>query len=368
MPRRSTASRAVPAAADAAHPGRRGREEIAMTKELDRIARAMVAPGKGILAADESHPTIAKRFASIGTENTEANRRAYREMLFTTAGAEAYISGVILYDETLRQAGADGTPFVKTLTSRGIVPGIKVDAGAKELAGHRGEKITEGLDGLRGRLAEYHKLGARFTKWRAVITIGDGLPSRACLATNAHALARYAALSQEAGLVPIVEPEVLMDGGHTLERCEAVTQDILVETFHQLALQGVRLEGMVLKPNMVVSGTTCTQQADVETVAEATVRVLKRCVPGAVPGIAFLSGGQADELATAHLSAMNRRGPLPWELTFSYGRALQAPALQAWGGKAAQVAAGQAAYLHRARMNSAARDGSYTDAMEAAAV
>ena len=339
-----------------------------MSKNLDSIAKAMVAPGKGILAADESFPTIAKRFASIGVESSETLRRDYREMLFTTPGAEAYISGVILFDETLFQKGADGTPFVATLERLGILPGIKVDAGAKDLAGHPGEKITEGLDGLRKRLDAYREAGARFTKWRAVITIGDGIPSRACIEANAHALARYAALAQEAGLVPIVEPEVLMDGDHTIERCEQVTTDVLVETFHQLAIQGVRLEGMVLKPNMVISGTTCPVQADVDTVAAATVRTLARTVPGAVPGIAFLSGGQSDELATSHLSAMNAMGPHPWELTFSYGRALQAPSLKAWGGSAEGVAAGKAAFLHRAKMNGLARTGAWSEAMEAASV
>jgi len=301
-----------------------------MSKDLDSIAQAMVAPGKGILAADESFPTIAKRFASIGIDSSETARRDYREMLFTTPGAESFISGVILFDETLFQKGADGTPFVKTLERQGILPGIKVDAGAKDMAGHPGEKITEGLDGLRKRLDAYREAGARFTKWRAVITIGEGIPSRACIEANAHALARYAALAQEAGLVPIVEPEVLMDGDHTIERCEQVTTDVLVETFHQLAVQGVRLEGMVLKPNMVISGTTCSEQADIETVAAATVRTLRRTVPGAVPGIAFLSGGQSDEQSTAHLNAMNEVGTLPWPLSFSYGRAMQQAALKLW--------------------------------------
>ena len=337
-----------------------------MTHDLATTAQAMVAPGKGILAADESTPTIGKRFASIDVESTEENRRDYREMLIRTAGANEFVSGMILFDETLRQSAADGTPFVKLISEQGILPGIKVDKGAKPLAGHAGEKITEGLDGLRDRLKEYADLGARFTKWRAVITIGDGIPSDACIETNAHALARYAALSQEAGLVPIVEPEVLMDGPHTIETCEDVTGRTLERTFHQLFVQGVSLEGMVLKPNMVISGTECAERADVETVAAATVRCLTRYVPAAVPGIAFLSGGQSDVEATDHLSAMNRLGPHPWELTYSYGRALQAPALQAWGGSADNVPAAQAAYLHRARCNGAARTGAYTQEMEPA--
>lgn len=338
-----------------------------MTHDLSKTAQAMAAPGKGILAADESTPTIGKRFASINVESTEENRRAYREMLLTTAGANDFISGVILFDETLRQSAADGTPFVKLLEQQGILPGIKVDAGAKPLAGHPDEKITEGLDGLRDRLNEYFKLGARFTKWRAVITIGNGIPTDACIETNAHALARYAALSQEAGLVPIVEPEVLMDGDHSIETCEDVTGRTLERVFHQLFVQGVSLEGMILKPNMVISGKGCAEQADVEAVAAATVRTLSRYVPAAVPGIAFLSGGQSDVEATDHLSAMNRLGPHAWELTYSYGRALQAPSLQAWGGSADNVAAAQAAYLHRARCNGAARTGAYTQAMEPAA-
>ncbi len=338
-----------------------------MASQLDSTARALVAPGKGILAADESFPTIAKRFESIGVASDETSRRDYREMLFTAPGSEQVISGVILFDETMRQSASDGTPFVEVLERRGVLPGIKVDAGAKPLAGHPGEKVTEGLDGLARRLADYRTAGARFTKWRAVITIDGSRPSRACIEANAHALARYAALAQEAGLVPIVEPEVLMDGDHTIDRCEEVTTTTLVEVFHQLAVQRVRLEAIVLKPNMVVAGAACPAQADVDTVADATIRTLRRTVPAAVPGIAFLSGGQSDEAATAHLAAMNRRGPHPWELTFSYGRALQSAALKSWGGRPAGFAAGQAAFLHRARMNGAARRGAWTPAMEATA-
>ncbi|MDP6564319.1 MAG: fructose-bisphosphate aldolase class I [Alphaproteobacteria bacterium] len=333
---------------------------------LDIVANAakMVAPGRGILAADESTGTIQKRLDGIGVESTEDNRRAYRQLLFTTAGAEAHISGVILFDETLRQAADDGTPFSKLLLDKDILPGIKVDKGAKDLAGSLGEKVTEGLDGLRERLAEYVDLGATFTKWRAVIDIGAGIPSRYCIEANAHALARYAALSQEAGLVPIVEPEVLMDGDHDIERCREVTEETLQVTFDQLANQRVLLEGMVLKPNMVLPGKKCASQNSVEEVAEMTVKTLRRRVPAAVPGIAFLSGGQSEEEATAHLNAMNGLGPLPWELSFSYGRALQASALQAWGGKADAVAAGQAAFAHRAKMNGLARSGDYQADME----
>jgi fructose-bisphosphate aldolase class I len=337
-------------------------------KTLEQTAMAMVASGKGILAADESSPTIKKRFDSIGAECTEDARRGYRETLFTTEGAADFISGVILFDETLRQVASDGRPFPALLASAGMIPGIKVDAGAKPFAYHVNEKVTEGLDGLRGRLDEYRELGARFTKWRAVITIGEEIPSRACIEVNAHALARYAALSQEADLVPIVEPEVLMDGPHDIARCEEVSNLAFHTVFHHLFEQGVHLEGMILKPNMVVSGTTCPEQAGVDEVARATVRCLERTVPAAVPGIAFLSGGQSDELATAHLSAMNAMGPHPWQLSFSYGRALQAPALKAWGGKPERRAAAQAAFLHRARCNGAARSGSYTSSMEAQAV
>ncbi len=335
--------------------------------DLASTAQAIVAPGKGILAADESHPTIEKRFKGIDTPSTEDNRRAYRQLLFTTEGMERFISGVILFDETLRQKADDGTPLGEVLSNRGVIPGIKVDKGAKALAGHAGEKVTEGLDGLRDRLAEYRGLGARFAKWRAVITIGDGIPSRACIVANAHALARYAALCQEAGLVPIVEPEVLMDGDHTFERCEDVTVDTLTAVYTELHGQGVTLEGTLLKPNMVVSGKTCPAQASVEEVAAVTVRTLRRTVPSAVPGIVFLSGGQSSELATAHLNAMNLLGDHPWELSFSYGRALQEHALKAWGGKAANVAAAQQAFHHRAHCNGAARSGGYSDEMERAA-
>jgi fructose-bisphosphate aldolase class I len=332
--------------------------------ELEKIARAMVAPCKGILAADESTGTIKKRFDQIKLESTEENRRAYRELLFTAPGAADYISGVILYDETLRQKCSDGTPFPAYLAGLGIVPGIKVDAGAKPLAGFPGETVTEGLDGLRERLAEYHGLGARFAKWRAVIDIADGIPSRFAIKANAHALARYAALCQEAGIVPIVEPEVLMDGTHTIERCEQVTSTTLQTVFDVLYAHRVHLEGIVLKPNMVIAGKKCASQADPRQVAEATLRCLKRHVPSAVPGIAFLSGGQTEAQATEHLSLMNALGPLPWELSFSYGRALQASTLQAWGGKAANVAAAQREFHKRARLNGLARSGSYQPAME----
>lgn len=335
-----------------------------MAQDLTAIAQAMVAPGKGILAADESGSTIEKRFKSINVANNEENRRTYREMLFTTQGAEQFISGVILFDETIRQKSKDGKLFTQVLNDRGILPGIKVDAGAKDLAAHPDEKITEGLDGLRERLTEYAKLGAKFTKWRAVITIGKDIPSEFCIVANAYALARYAALSQEAGMVPIVEPEVLMDGDHTLERCESVTEHTLNRVYKALHEHRVLLEGTILKPNMVVSGKDCKAQANVKDVAAATLRVLKRTVPSAVPGIAFLSGGQTDELATAHLSTMNESGPHPWQLTFSYGRALQAPALKAWSGQANNFASGQKAYFHRARLNGAARTGRYTAAME----
>ena len=333
-------------------------------QELNATARALVAEGKGILAADESTGTIKKRFDSIGVESTEENRRQYRQMLFTTAGAAEHISGVILYDETIRQSTDDGTRFPDLLANEGIIPGIKVDKGAKPLAGSPAETVTEGLDGLRERLVEYRELGARFTKWRAVIEIGEGLPTPYCLHVNAHALARYAALSQEEGLVPIVEPEVLMDGPHSLERCYDVTAETLHAVFHELFLQGVVLEGMLLKPNMVLSGKEAGEQAGVDAVAEATIRCLHASVPAAVPGIVFLSGGQSDETATAHLNAMNRLGPHPWELSFSYGRALQAPALKAWQGDPDNVEGGQQAYLHRARLNGAARTGSYSPEME----
>jgi fructose-bisphosphate aldolase class I len=337
------------------------------TTTLEEIAQALVAPGKGILAADESSGTIKKRFDSIGVESTEESRRAYRDLLFTTEGVEDFISGVILYDETIRQSDSDGTPFPQLLESKGIIPGIKVDLGAKDLANAPGETITEGLDGLRERFAEYYELGARFAKWRAVITIGPGIPSEYCLWTNAHALARYAALSQEAGLVPIVEPEVLMDGDHSIERSFDVTSRTLHAVFTELRDQRVHDEQMLLKPNMVLSGYDAAEQASDDAVAAATLRCFYRHVPAAVPGIVFLSGGQSDEDATARLSVMNTLGPHPWQLSFSYGRALQAPALKAWEGKPENVEAAQKAYYHRARLNGAARSGSYTPAMEQAA-
>jgi fructose-bisphosphate aldolase class I len=332
--------------------------------DLHETARALVAEGKGILAADESSGTIKKRFDSIGVESTEENRRAYRDLLFTTEGAEEFISGVILYDETIRQSSADGTPFPKLLESKGIIPGIKVDMGAKPLAGSPEETITEGLDGLRERLEEYFALGARFTKWRAVISIGGGRPSEYAIWTNAHALARYAALSQEAGLVPIVEPEVLMDGEHTIDESFHVTEKTLRALYTELFDQRVEREGSLLKTNMVVSGYDSSEQADVDTVAEETIRCLANTVPAAVPGVVFLSGGMSDEDATARLNAMNKRGPHPWELSFSYGRALQAPALKAWGGDPANAEAAQQAYYRRAKFNGAARTGSYAQDWE----
>ncbi|HZQ66010.1 MAG TPA: class I fructose-bisphosphate aldolase [Gaiellaceae bacterium] len=335
-----------------------------MGRNLEETARALVAPGKGILAADESSGTIKKRFDSIDVESTEENRRAYRDMLFTTEGAADYISGVILYDETIRQSSHDGTPFPKLLESQGIIPGIKVDIGAKPLANAPGETVTEGLDGLRERCEEYRELGARFAKWRAVITIGDGIPSEYCIWTNAHALARYAAIAQEAGLVPIVEPEVLMDGDHSIETSFDVTSRTLHAVFTELRDQRVHFEQMLLKPNMVLSGYEARDRAGIQEVADQTVRCFRRHVPAAVPGIVFLSGGQTDEDATAHLNAMNATGPHPWELSFSYGRALQAPALKAWRGDPANVPAGQQAYLHRARMNGLARSGSYSPDLE----
>jgi fructose-bisphosphate aldolase class I len=335
--------------------------------ELARIARAMVAPGKGILAADESSGTIKKRFDGIKLESTEEARRTYREMLFTAPGVTDTISGVILYDETIRQKTRDGVPFPEYLTKNGVIPGIKVDTGAKPLAGFPNETITEGLDGLRERLVEYHKLGARFAKWRAVIDIADGVPTQFAVDANAHALARYAALCQENGIVPIVEPEVLMDGAHSIERCEQVTENVLQSVFNQLNQHRIYLEGMVLKPNMVISGKKGANRASAEAVAEATVRVLKRTVPSAVPGIAFLSGGQSSEEATLHLSLMNKLGPLPWALTFSYGRALQDQALKAWGGTAANFAAGQKALAKRAKLNGLAARGSYQPSMESQA-
>ncbi|HUP92038.1 MAG TPA: class I fructose-bisphosphate aldolase [Solimonas sp.] len=336
-------------------------------KLLNQTALAMVAAGKGILAADESTGTIEKRFKSINVENSEAHRQAYRDMLFTAKGGEQYTSGVILFEETLFQKGLDGTPFPQLLEARGIIPGIKVDKGAKDLAGAPGETITEGLDGLRERLAKFREAGARFAKWRAVITIGNGIPSDYCIDTNAHALARYAALCQEAGIVPIVEPEVLMDADNSIEACEAVTDRTLASVFNELWRQRIVLEGMILKPNMVISGKKCATQADRKTVAAKTLRSLKRHVPGAVPGIAFLSGGQSDEDATAHLDEMNKLGGGPWKLSFSYGRALQAAALKAWGGRTENVAAGQRAFLHRAKMNSLAAQGSWKQDLEKAA-
>jgi fructose-bisphosphate aldolase class I len=335
--------------------------------ELDGIARALVAPGKGILAADESTGTMTRRLASVEVDSTEENRRAYRELLFTTQGAERFISGVILFDETIRQQAADGTPFPEVLSRHGVMPGIKVDKGTVALAGFGGEKVTEGLDGLRDRLAEYVGLGAKFTKWRAVLTIGEGIPSQGCLAANAELLARFAALSQEAGLVPIVEPEVLMDGDHTIHRCYQVTAATLAGVFGALRRHQVRLGGMLLKPNMVVSGSNSAEQAGVEEVAEATLGCLREVVPAAVPGIVFLSGGQSDEAATAHLNAINRRGPQPWQLSFSYGRALQAPVLEAGKGEAGNGPAAQQAFLHRATLNGAARSGDYRPEMERSA-
>jgi fructose-bisphosphate aldolase class I len=333
--------------------------------DLTSTALALVAPGKGILAADESPPTIERRFKSIGLSSTEENRRAYRELLFTTAGVGEFISGVIMYDETLRQHASDGTPFTDVLVKQGIIPGIKVDKGTKPLAMCPGETITEGLDDLRARLITYRDLGARFAKWRAVITIGTGLPSHTAIHTNAVALGRYAALAQETGLVPIVEPEVLMDGDHTIERCYEATYTTLRAVFHELVEQRVILEGMLLKPNMVLSGKDCPQQASVQEVAEATVRCLLRTVPAAMPGVVFLSGGQSSEAATAHLHTMNTMaGPRPWQLSFSFARALQAPALQCWNGDAANVSIAQQAFYHRAKCNSLARYGRYSDAME----
>ena len=336
--------------------------------ELNAIAKKIVAPGKGILAADESTGTIQKRFDKIGVINTEENRRDYRELLFRTDTAmKQHIGGVILFDETIRQKAKDGTNLVSLIEAAGSVPGIKVDAGAKKLPFSPGETITEGLDGLRERFQEYHKLGARFAKWRAVIDIADGIPTYNCINANAQALARYAALAQENGIVPIVEPEVLMDGGHDIQRCEDVTSWVLSEVFEQLFVADVALEGMILKPNMIVPGMKCATQNSVQEVAERTVKVLKQRVPSAVPGIAFLSGGQSDEDATAHLSAMNAIGGLPWALTFSYGRALQAAPQKAWSGKTENVAAAQAAFAHRALMNSLASFGKWTKAEEAKA-
>jgi fructose-bisphosphate aldolase class I len=362
-------------------------------QEIMATAKTLVANDKGLLAMDESNPTCNKRFAALRIPRTEEARRAYRELIITTPGLGECISGVILYDETIRQQKKDGTPFIKAITDACIIPGIKVDTGAKDMALHPGEKITEGLDGLRDRLAEYFQMGARFAKWRAVITIGEGIPSRGCIDANAHALARYAALCQEVGLVPIVEPEVLMDGDHTLERCREVTEEVLHSVFNQLYIQQVALEGMILKPNMLLPGLTCPpheivsetgmgeqqyqsrliaiQQEDVaeiDNVADATVRCLLRAVPAAVPGIAFLSGGQSAELASARLNAMNVRfkNRLPWALAFSFARAIQQPAMEIWHGEQANVSAAQQALNHRALCNRAARRGEYTSAMERA--
>ena len=336
------------------------------TQKLTDTAKALVAGDKGLLAMDESNPTCNKRFAKLGIPQTEETRRAYRELIVTTPGLGECISGAILYDETIRQRKRDGTPFVKAITDAGIIPGIKVDTGAKNLAGHPGEKITEGLDGLRDRLAEYSQMGARFAKWRAVIAVGEGIPSRAAREANANALARYAALCQESGLVPVVEPEVLMDGEHTLDRCCKVTEEILRTVFNELYAEGVLLEGMILKPNMVLPGSTCPRQESVDDVADATVRCLLRSVPAAVPGIAFLSGGQSAELASARLNAMNVRfkSRMPWALAFSFARAIQQPALEIWQGKDAHVLAAQRALNHRARCNRAARRGEYSAVME----
>ena len=333
--------------------------------ELKSVANDIVAKPKGLLAADESSPTIKKRFDSIKVESTEESRRRYRELLFTTEGIERYISGVILYDETLRQSSSDGTPFSNLLSSRGIIPGIKVDKGAKALALYSGDKITEGLDGLRDRLAEYRQLGARFAKWRAVIEVDEhDVPSAYAIRANAHALARYAALCQEAGLTPIVEPEVLMDGAHDIGRCEVVTSRVLEQVFAELDAHRVLFEGMLLKPNMVIAGKKCTNQASTQQVAEATVRCLMRYVPAAVPGIVFLSGGQSPEDATDHLNAMNAMGSHPWQLSFSYGRALQEPVLEAWKGQESNVPAAQQAFFKRCRLNGLAREGTYNSAME----
>jgi fructose-bisphosphate aldolase class I len=333
--------------------------------DIQDIAQAMVAKGKGILAADESTPTCTKRFGSINVESTEENRNAYRDMLFTADGIENHISGVILFDETIRQSTVNGSiPFPEHLSALGIIPGIKVDKGAKQLANSDDEKITEGLDGLRDRLKEYYELGARFSKWRAVITIGEDIPTAYCISANAHALARYAALCQEQGLVPIVEPEILMNGDHTIEESYQLTTETLYTVFYELVAQGVELEGMVLKPNMVLSGYDCSEQASVKEVAEMTVDCFFNTVPAAVPGIAFLSGGQSDELATAHLNAMNQIDGTPWNLTFSYGRALQTPALKAWSGKAENIHAAQEALMKRAIFNGLATKGEYSSDME----
>ena len=335
--------------------------------EVESIARALIADGKGILAADESVATLTKRFETLGIESTEESRRTYREMLFTAPEVATFTSGVIMYDETIRQKSSSGTPLSEVLSKQGILPGIKVDIGAKPLAAASGEQVTEGLDGLRERLAEYRSMGARFAKWRAVIRITDALPSPTCVSVNAHALGRYAALCQEGGLVPIVEPEVLMDGPHSIERCEEVTGTVLHAVFEALSGQRVVLEAMLLKPNMVIAGKACPRQASVSEVATATLRCLRRHVPAAVPGIVFLSGGQSDRMATAHLNAINRLpGTRPWKISFSYGRALQDPALEAWHGLDEHLPAGQRALSRRLRCNGAASLGTYTDEMEMA--
>ena len=337
-----------------------------MSEDLENIATRLVTDGKGILAADESVKTLTRRFDAVGIQSTEESRRAYREILFTTTGASEFISGAILYDETIRQTSSDGTPFAQVLSSQDIVPGVKVDTGAVPLAGSPDETVTEGLDGLRDRLTAYHEMGARFAKWRAVIRITPTLPSQACVSANAHALARYAALCQEQHLVPIVEPEVLMNGAHTIERCEDVTAMALHAVFHALFEQGVALEAMLLKPNMVIAGRECPRRASVQEVASATLRCLRRHVPAAVPGIVFLSGGQTDRMATAHLNEINRLpGPKPWKISFSYGRALQDVAMGAWHGRDENVTAGQRAFYQRARCNGAAILGKYTGEMEA---
>ena len=336
------------------------------TAELIKTAKTLVADFKGILAMDESTPTISNRFDQFGIAQTEENQRTYRELIITTPGIGEFISGMILFDETIRQHMADGTSFVKVITKAGIIPGIKVDTGSKNMAGHPEERITEGLDGLRDRLAEYYEMGARFAKWRAVITISDNIPSISCIEANAHALARYAALCQEAGMVPIVEPEVLMDGKHTMERCFVVTEVVLRTVFNHLFLQGVMLEGMLLKSNMVVPGLNCSVQESEDKVADATVKCMMRSVPAAVPGIMFLSGGQSCELASERLNAMNMRfkGQLPWGLSFSYGRAIQQPALGIWQGKVSNILEAQQALIHRCRCNRDARRGEYTAALE----
>ncbi len=333
---------------------------------MEEIAVQLVAPSKGILAADESTGTIKKRLDSIGVENTEDARRDYREMLFTAEGISDYISGVILYDETLRQKTKDGRRLAEVLSEQGIIPGIKVDMGAKSLAFSEGELVTEGLDGLRERLAEYYQLGARFAKWRAVISISENAPSPYCIETNAHALARYAALCQEANIVPIVEPEILMDGAHSIDECYAVTETTLKAVFDELYKQRVVLEQMLLKPNMVISGKDCPEQADTDEVAAKTLYCFEQTVPASVPGIVFLSGGQSEAQATENLNAMNEMGPHPWEISYSFGRALQASALSAWGGKSENVAAAQAAFINRSKLTSAARDGEYSSEMESA--